>query len=103
MKINFTAILLSKTNINTSNYTSYEECILLINAINEEEAIKKAEDYGRSLETSYINHKKEAIIISFVKIISIQETLRETFDENGIWELQSNTFYNIDAYNKIDE
>jgi Domain of unknown function (DUF4288) len=99
----FIATLLLETRIKQINYHSYTEEIILIKSENQELATNAAIAYGRDLETNYLNKEQQEVEIVFCKLNAIQSTLQDGFNKKDIWELRSKTFYDIDAYNKVDE
>lgn len=97
----FIAIVLLETeNLATKN-KSYDETMISIEALSEDEAKKLAEAYGKSCEGNYENSFGEAISINFLQIIDINYHLRDQYEE-GVKELYSRHFTDLESYKKFE-
>lgn len=95
-------IVLLKTENKSTNIVSYDETFLSIEASSDDEAKKIAEKYGKSCETNYKNGLGENIFIQFMKVIDINTHLREEYEE-GVKELYSRHFEDIETYSKFEK
>jgi hypothetical protein len=98
----YIGILLLKSTNSITLTSLFDETIVSVIAKNEEEAKVKIQNYGASCEGVYNNRYNEPITTTLVKIIDINDVLRDQVDNTGVRELYSRHFYDIDGYARFE-
>jgi hypothetical protein len=93
----FIGILLLKSQNANTNVIAYEESIVLVKAIELQDATEKIEAFAKANECSYNTVLNETITICFFKIITVSEILRMNYKDN-VKQLYAKSFDDIDTY-----
>ncbi len=91
MKEFIAVVLLETKNLKTAS-ASYEETFLQVIANDCKEVEKEIFNYGKSCETEYKNNAGEKLKISFIKVIDINEVLRDKNENGNVRELYSRSY-----------
>lgn len=102
MKNTYVAILIvAYTSDSSAHKTLYEETTLLITAESVEDAVAKAESYGKKSEHTYVSADGYEITTKLMKIEDVNEVLGIV--DNDIQEINARFFRDYDAYRKFRE
>jgi len=97
----FSALLLYKALVQRKRQVPlYEERILLIEAANEDEALKKAKALAQSDRVSYENEYGEQVTWSVLQVVSITPLMDDTLTTGT--ELHSRYFRSLDNYRVLE-
>ncbi len=86
MKEFVSVVLLETKNLKT-NSISYEETFLQVITNDFKDAEKKTLNYGKSCEMLYKNNLGEELRVSFIKVVDVNEVLRDKNERGNVREL----------------
>ena len=97
----FISLVLIKTTNTTTQRVSYDETLISIVAQDVSKAKELADEYGKSCVTRYANINNETNEVDFVKVIDVNEYLREETGE--VNEIYSRHFDDLEVYSKFEK
>lgn len=102
VNVDYIAILIvAYTSDSPEHNTLYEESTLLINADSIEEAITKANEYGKKCEHIYISAEGYEITKKLLLVEDVNEVLGIV--DGDVEEINARFFHDYEAYNKFRE
>ncbi|MGH3568946.1 MAG: DUF4288 domain-containing protein [Pseudonocardia sp.] len=97
----YITVLLFGSTADSDDYRSlYREDVTLLYGVSQDDAQRRAEEHGRSLETTFANDRGERITWTLLEVVDVAPVLEDRFDEDA--ELYSRHFRDVDAYRSFD-